>query len=68
MSPPIQIPEMVSSTPRYLERPKPPATATVQTGQTALAVLKNERNKEINNKKVKRILFFMTFLMTYQIF
>jgi len=33
---PIQRPEMVSSIPSQRERPKPPATATVQTGHMSI--------------------------------
>ena len=41
--PPIQTPEIVSSTPKYLAKPRPAPTATVQTGQTAETEVGSEK-------------------------
>ena len=48
---PIQIDDIVSSTPSHLDIPKPAPTATMQIGQTALAAPALNNPKKVNAKK-----------------
>lgn len=47
---PIQIDDIVSSTPSHLDIPKPAPTATTQIGQTALAAFAQKKPEKINPK------------------
>jgi hypothetical protein len=61
-TPPIQIPETVSSTPSQRDSPSPAITAAVQTGQTAKAGFGNSRAKPGTVKNTKSLKdFFMSF-------
>jgi len=59
--PPIQAPAMLSSIPRYSLRPRPPATATTQTGQTAWAAFAPKNQTSDNPKTALGINFIFLF-------
>ena len=59
---PIHMLETTSSTPNHLEKPRPLPTATMQIGQTALAVFASINPK---NKKNKNADFFLNIISCF---
>lgn len=62
ISPPIQTPETVSSTPSQRDTPTPAPTATVQTGQTARADLTGNK-KAVKNADVPDMSAFFVIIL-----
>ena len=64
-NPPIQVPEIKSSIPKYRQSPTPAPTAIVQTGQKALvwSKIKKEKSKINNAKRNFFLILTLNFLL-----